>query len=1071
MKKLLVSVLAIAAVVACNNAEVLDVPTGAPIQFENAFVQNATRAEVVSTTKETLEAFDVWAYIHDKSGTVLIDEDVTKGNGQWGYANLQYWAPGHAYYFKALAPMNSTNWEYIKTDAVETDEVSFKNVNGSEDLLYAYKEVSTENLTIGGSMEAVKLTFNHLLSKVYFNFKNGFATGNVKVAVKSVKMTAVESAKVTLNGETATWSNHAGDLTLEFGDAESVLASGAKADVATDRLTIPTPADYTYNIEFDVDVYFGEYKGIADRKFTTSLTGVAFEVGKAYKLSATINPENLEMTPIEFEVDEVKDWIKEDINGGVIGSEIVVVDTIEKLQAALDAATGNTSIAVVADLVGNVTVPELAKATISINGNGNKFDGTFALYGGSTYGQGTTIIENFAFETAGLNGYDAFIYCNEKEGYTRYPDNVTVKDCTFKATGAAEKAAVGLKLRSANGDVVLENCSTNGLHSLVQLLSCGKANVVIDGAAIANGKNGISLEKTGNTVIKNSTISAAEYGVRADGCVANTSIEKTTIEANQPIVVRKVTTAGYVLNVDEASVLNNTGLYQVIFTKNSDDAAYVAPAVDFTFNGPADLLVFPSVIVADNAETLAAALTANQNINVILANDIDLPISSLGQQTGGSGEYKLGGENTETITIDLNGKKLNVTTTYWSGLGAKNADALFTIKNGTMTSSQASGTWNSYDLCFANCNYNFEDVVFEKAIALEGKAYNLKNVTIKESHDYYAMWITAKGQNVTIDGLTIESAGRGIKIDEQYVSAPAKVTLNVNNATFKTAKKAAIVVKSVEGAEINWGAGNSIAEVAADTNFAVWVDEDSAAVADKVVVNGALVKVEGSADVVVATADELSSAINNGAKSVYLADGTYTLAKYPAGIELIGCGNDVVLNVQGKKYGVNGDVTIENVKVVYSNDNYTGFQHTNVETYKNCTIVGQPFLYGSKVTFEGCTFEQTSANAYNVWTYGAKAVEFVNCTFNSAGKSVLIYTESGNGSTVLFDGCQLNASTPVDGKAAIEIDSSLISGSFDVTINNTTATGFANGNVSGNSLWNNKKGNKTTITVDGINVL
>ena len=869
MKKLFVSVLAIAAVVACNNAEVLDVPNGAPIQFENAFVQNATRAEVVSTTKETLEAFDVWAYIHDKSGTVLTDEDVKKGNGQWGYANLQYWAPGHMYYFTALAPMNSANWDYDQA----ADKVSFTNVDGSEDLLYAYKEVSTENLTIGGSMEAVKLTFNHLLSKVYFNFKNGFATGNVKVAVKSVKMTAVKSAEVTLNGETATWSGHTGDLTLEFGDAESVLASGAKADVATDRLTIPTPDNYTYNIEFDVDVYFGEYKGIADRKFTTSLTGVAFEVGKAYKLSATINPENLEMTPIEFEVDEVKDWIEQDINGGVIGDKIVVVDTLAELQAALDAATGNTSIAVVADLVGSVYVPELNGATISINGNGHKFDGTFFINGKSTYGQGTTIIENFAFETADnasfVGSKDAFIYCGEHEGTTlRYPDNVVVKDCTFKGT----EATVGIKFWSLKGDLVVENCSTDGLHSLMQLTSCGTANVLVDGAVVENGKNGISLQYAGNTVIKNSTIKAREYGVRADGCVANTSIEKTTIEANQPIVVRKVTTAGYVLNVDEASVLNNTGLYQVIFTKNSDDAAYVAPAVDFTFNGPADLLVFPSVIVADNAETLAAALTANQNINVVLANDIDLPISSLGQQTGGSGEYKLGGENTETITIDLNGKKLNVTTTYWSGLGAKNADALFTIKNGTMTSSQASGTWNSYDLCFANCNYNFEDVVFEKAIALEGKAYNLKNVTIKESHDYYAMWITAKGQNVTIDGLTIESAGRGIKIDEQYQNSVAKVTLNVNNATFKTAKKAAIVVKSVEGAEINWGAGNSIAEVAADTNFAVWVDEDSAAVADKVVVNGAYSKVEGVAVIMISTAEELNNLSATNAYVVLTAD-------------------------------------------------------------------------------------------------------------------------------------------------------------------------------------------------------
>ena len=1057
MKKLFVAVLAIAAAVACNTAEVVDLPQGPAIQFENAFVQNATR---VGTTTNTLEAFDVWAYIENKGGIVLVDEDVTKGNGQWGYANLQYWAPGHNYYFTALAPMNSANWDYNQA----ADVVTFTNVKGTEDLLYAYKMVNTDGLTLGGSMEAVKLNFAHLLSKVNFTFTNGFATDNVSVAIKGVEMTAVKNAEVKIVEGTATWSNNVdADLTLAFGDVAN-LASAASAKSA-ELLTIPTASDYVYGIKFYVDVYFGTVKAIDNHEFNSTLTGVEFAQGKAYNLAATINAENLKMPVIEFDVNEVKDWVNQDINAGVIGSEIVVVDTIEKLQAALNAATGNTAIAVGADLVGNVTVPELKNATIAINGNGYKFDGTFALVGGSTYGEGTTLIENFAFETAGLNGYDAFIYCNDQKGDNRYPDNVTIKDCTFKG----DANAVAAKFRSLKGNLVIENVTVEG-HSLLQLASCGEANVLVDGAKVNAGR-GISLGATNNATIRNSSFVAESYGIRADGCKTVTNIENTTIEANQPIVVRKVTAAGYVLNVDEASVLNNTGLYQVIFTKNSDDAAYVAPAVDFTFNGPADLLVFPSVIVADNAETLAAALTANQNINVVLANDIDLPINTLGQQTGGSGEYKLGGENTETITIDLNGKKLNVTTTYWSGLGAKNADALFTIKNGTMTSSQASGTWNSYDLCFANCNYNFEDVVFEKAIALEGKVYNLNNVTINETHDYYAMWITAKGQTVNIDGLTVASAGRGIKIDEQYVSAPAKVTLNVNNATFKTAKKAAIVVKSVEGAEINWGTGNSIAEVAADTNFAVWVDEDSAAVADKVVVNGAYSKVEGSADTVVTTADELSSAINNGAKSVYLADGSYTLAKYPAGIELIGCGNDVVLNVQGKKYGVHGDVTIENVKLVFSNDNYTGFQHTNVETYKNCTIVGQPFLYGAKVTFEGCTFEQTSANAYNVWTYGAKAVEFVNCTFNSAGKSVLIYTESGNGSTVLFENCQLNASAPVDGKAAIEIDSSLISGHFDVTINDTSVTGFANGNVSGNSLWNNKKGNKTSITVDGIKVL
>ena len=65
-------------------------------------------------------------------------------------------------------------------------------------------------------------------------------------------------------------------------------------------------------------------------------------------------------------------------------------------------------------------------------------------------------------------------------------------------------------------------------------------------------------------------------------------------------------------------------------------------------------------VVSNNvstAEELAAALTKNEaNIAVILEDNIDLPITSLGSITAGSGEYKLGGENTQEITINLNQK-------------------------------------------------------------------------------------------------------------------------------------------------------------------------------------------------------------------------------------------------------------------------------------------------------------------------------------------------------------------------------------------------------------------------------
>ncbi|MBO5711062.1 MAG: hypothetical protein J6R62_06085, partial [Rikenellaceae bacterium] len=160
------------------------------------------------------------------------------------------------------------------------------------------------------------------------------------------------------------------------------------------------------------------------------------------------------------------------------------------------------------------------------------------------------------------------------------------------------------------------------------------------------------------------------------------------------------------LNIPTVPVQRNyrTNILGQILTGNVTFNVYI----DADFDGDIDA-ANPKPVEVTTAEELAAALRADAwGITVKLANDIDLPISSLGQITGGSGEYKLGGKNTKNITIDLNGKTLNVTTTYWSNLGAKNDDAVFTIKNGTMTSSQATGTWNSYDLTFSNCDYIFE---------------------------------------------------------------------------------------------------------------------------------------------------------------------------------------------------------------------------------------------------------------------------------------------------------------------------------------------------------------------------
>ena len=236
------------------------------------------------------------------------------------------------------------------------------------------------------------------------------------------------------------------------------------------------------------------------------------------------------------------------------------------------------------------------------------------------------------------------------------------------------------------------------------------------------------------------------------------------------------------------------------------------------------------------------------------------------------------------------------------------------------------------------------------------------------------------------------------------------------------------------------------------------------------------------------TQDELNTALNNPTDAngnptskiaVDLKKGSYTLPGDKMGnkeISITGT-KDTVIDLTSATTAHNASITMEGVKVKSTNGDYTGIQHAAATIFKDCVIEGQPFLYAKDAQYINCTFEQTSSDAYNVWTYGAGKVLFKDCTFNCAGKSVLIYNEGSiNGQTVEFENCKFNATAPVTGKAAIEIDSSLLPDGciYKVIIDQATAdnvTGFDNGSVSHNSLWNNKKGTKATVIVAGTPVL
>lgn len=92
---------------------------------------------------------------------------------------------------------------------------------------------------------------------------------------------------------------------------------------------------------------------------------------------------------------------------------------------------------------------------------------------------------------------------------------------------------------------------------------------------------------------------------------------------------------------------------------------------------------------------------------------------------------------------------------------------------------------------------------------------------------------------------------------------------------------------------------------------------------------------------------------------------------------------------------------------------YMGFAHTDKTIVENCVIEGKTFYWGyTSATFKNTTFKCPDGD-YAIWTYSSPEMTFDNCTFNSSGKVINVYTDYGAGKnniTVNFNGCTVNNS-------------------------------------------------------------
>ena len=171
-------------------------------------------------------------------------------------------------------------------------------------------------------------------------------------------------------------------------------------------------------------------------------------------------------------------------------------------------------------------------------------------------------------------------------------------------------------------------------------------------------------------------------------------------------------------------------------------------------------------------------------------------------------------------------------------------------------------------------------------------------------------------------------------------------------------------------------------------------------------------------------------------------------------------------------YADGTELIFKNIKVVSPNTGsaYTGgFGRAKSVLFDNCYYEGQ-YRSLSYVKFNKCTIDPKTSYIYTDYS----DADFVECTFNcSEGKGIQVYNDGNTTNTTInVTDCTFTAAKQGqtwDKKPVTAIDINSNGEKFTVNINDTTATGFPEGEFTGETLFNIKGGAENVeVYLDGV---
>ena len=328
MKKVLTAILAVVALLACNNEHT----PNAPAELDAiTFVNVDTRAGLVDIQNY---GFGVWTYIgNSELQNYLLMENVhvEYEGGEWVYSPVKYWLDNTEFSFIGVYPYNE-NSSYFTTDAENAAvKLTVSDTPSTVDFLIAESVTDTSD---EGYSKTVSLPFQHVLTSVGLNiWRDGGKHQNDQMRVTKVTLGNIRKSGV-YTTKTDTWSLNKDKLSMEYVnndlmDSDNIGAAlmqengtlttgGTAADPFGQMMLLPQTVDNTNSVALKIE-YQLKRQNAADweeAELETVLPTGEWQPGKRYTYNVVLSSvTDITVYYIQTKVDQ---WGTPQVGGTVI---------------------------------------------------------------------------------------------------------------------------------------------------------------------------------------------------------------------------------------------------------------------------------------------------------------------------------------------------------------------------------------------------------------------------------------------------------------------------------------------------------------------------------------------------------------------------------------------------------------------------------------------------------------------------------------------------------------------------------------------------------------------------------